>query len=119
MGRVLDEDIPPVLDYLERQLPRAGFLFGSLGIADLSIAVFFRNAAFAHYSVDPRRWPVSAAFVDRVLAQECLARLRPYEALMLRTPIAEHREALAAAGAPVTAETVGGDVLRKGVMRVP
>jgi glutathione S-transferase len=116
--RITNEEIPPVLDYLESQLPTAGFLFGPLGIADLSIAVFLRNAAFARYQVDAERWPVTAQFVDRVLAQDCLVKLQPFETLMLRTPIPEQRAALAAAGAPVSAETVGGKVPRRGVMRV-
>jgi len=117
--RIVAEDVPPVLDYLETQLPEQGFLFGTLGLADVSIAVFLRNAAFARYKVDATRWPRTAAFVDRVLAQECLAKLQPFEALMLRTPIPEHRAALAAAGAPVSAETLGGAVPRRGVMRRP
>lgn len=115
--RVTREEIPPVLDYLETQLPADGFLFGPPGIADLSIACFFRNAAFARYRVDPARWPATATFVDRVLGLECLARLQPFEALMLRTPIAEQRDSLRAAGAPVSAETVGGRTPRRGVMR--
>jgi glutathione S-transferase len=117
IDRIVSEEIPPVLDYLESQLPEEGFLFGPLGIADISIAVFLRNAAFARYAVDPRRWPRTAGFVDRVLAQECLAKLQPYEALMLRTPIPEQRTALAAAGAPVCAGTVGGGAPRRGVLR--
>jgi glutathione S-transferase len=117
IDRIVSEEIPPVLDYLESQLPEEGFLFGPLGIADISIAVFLRNAAFARYAVDPQRWPRTARFVDRVFAQECLAKLQPYEALMLRTPIPEQRTALAAAGAPVCAETVGGDAPRRGVLR--
>ncbi len=117
--RIKQEDIPPVLDYLESQLPVQGFLFGTLGIADISIAVFLRNAAFARYRVDVARWPLTAGFVDRVLAQDCLAKLQPFEALMLRTPILEQRAALAAAGAPVSADTVGGTVPRRGVMRLP
>jgi len=116
--RVVREDIPPVLDYLESQLPREGFLFGPVGIADLALAVFLRNAAFARYKVDPQRWPLTAGFADRVLALDCLARLQAYEALMLRTPIAEQRAALAAAGAPVSAESLGGDRPRRGVMRL-
>jgi glutathione S-transferase len=115
--RIVAEEVPPVLDYLESQLPAEGFRFGELGIADISIAVFLRNAAFARYAVDPRRWPRTARFVDRVLAQECLAKLQPYEALMLRTPIPEQRAALAMAGAPVCAETVGGGTPRRGVLR--
>jgi glutathione S-transferase len=116
--RVVSEDIPPVLDYLESQLPRNGFLFGTVGIADIAVAVFLRNAAFARYAVDPERWPLTAAFADRVLALDCLASMQPYEALMLRTRIPEQRAALAAAGAPVSAESVGGDRARRGVMRV-
>lgn len=117
--RIAAEDIPPVLDYLETQSPEEGFLFGTLGIADVSIAVFLRNAAFARYKVDATRWPRTAGFVERVLAQECLAKLQPFEAVMLRTPIPEHRAALTAAGAPVSAETLGGSVPRRGVMRLP
>jgi glutathione S-transferase len=115
--RIVREEIPPVLDYLEPQLPADGFLFGTLGIADISIAVFLRNAAFARYTVDPARWPATARFVDRVLAQPCLAKLQPFEALMLRTPIPQQRAALAAAGAPVSADTVGGAPPRRGLMR--
>jgi hypothetical protein len=117
--RITSEEIPPVLDYLESQLPAAGFLFGAPGIADLSIAAFLRNAAFARYKVDVTRWPRTAQFADRVLALDCYSRLQPYEALMLRTPIPEQRAALAAAGAPVSAETVGGNAPRRGVMRLP
>ena len=117
IDRIVSGEIPPVLDYLESQVPAEEFLFGALCIADLSIAVFLRNAAFARYQVDPGRWPATARFVDRVLAQDCLAKLQPFEALMLRTPILQQRAALAAAGAPVCAETVGGSPPRRGVMR--
>jgi glutathione S-transferase len=117
--RVVDEEIPPVLDYFEPQLPAAGFLFGTLGIADIAIAVFLRNAAFARYTIDPQRWPATAAYVGRVLAEECFTRLQPFETVVLRTHIPEQRAALAAAGAPVCAETVGGAAPRRGVMRLP
>ncbi len=118
IDRIVSEEIPPVLDYLESQLPREGFLFGTPGVADISIAAFLRNAGFARYTVDPQRWPQVAGFVDRVLALDCLAKLQPYETVMLRTPIREQRAALAKAGAPLTAESVGTDVPRRGVMRV-
>ena len=116
--RITSTEIPPVLDYLEAQLPAEGFLFGAPGIADISIGVFLRNAAFARYRVDVTRWPLTSAFADRVLAQPCLTRLQPFEMLMLRTPIPEQRAALLAAGAPVTAETVGGLVPRRGATRI-
>ncbi|RPI16282.1 MAG: glutathione S-transferase family protein [Lysobacterales bacterium] len=82
-----------------------------------AIACFLRNAAFARYKVDPLRWPRTATFVDRVLALDCLARLQPYEAPMLRTPIPAQREALVAAGAPVSADTLAGAMPRRGVPR--
>ena len=118
IDRITSTEIPPVLDYLEAQLPAEGFLFGAPGIADISIGVFLRNAAFARYRVDVTRWPLTSAFADRVLAQPCLTRLQPFEMLMLRTPIPEQRAALLAAGAPVTVETVGGLVPRRGATRI-
>src|SRR4051794_29718816 len=41
--KTLREDAPAALDYLERQLPPDGFLFGDIGLADIAIASFFRN----------------------------------------------------------------------------
>ena len=43
-------DIPAALDYLEGELPEDGFLFGEMGLADISIASFFRNASYAGFS---------------------------------------------------------------------
>ena len=119
LERITTEEIPPILDYLESQVPAEGFLFGSLGIADVSIATFLRNAAFARYKVDATRWPLTAQYADRVLAQECFVKLQSFEAVMLRTRIPDHRTALAAAGAPLSAETMGTDAPRRGVMRLP
>jgi hypothetical protein len=87
-------EIPGVLDYLERELPPdGGNLFGDLGVADIAIACFFRNAAFARFTVDATRWPITAAFVARVLAHPCFVALQPFENLLMRTPIARQREA--------------------------
>ncbi|MBI1816413.1 MAG: glutathione S-transferase family protein [Deltaproteobacteria bacterium] len=118
LQKTLTDEIPRVLDYLEAELPRDGFLFGSVSIADISIAVFFRNAAFAHFSVDPTRWPTTAAFVERVLRLDSFAKLKPLEDRMMRTPVAQHRAVLAEMGAPLTAETCGTTTPRRGVMRV-
>jgi glutathione S-transferase len=111
-------DVPQICDYLESQVPADGFLFGTPGVADVSLAVFFRNAGFVRYRVDPARWPRTAAFVERVLAHDALARLRPFEEKMMRTPPAEHRAVLAELGAPLTAETYGTSTPRRGVMRI-
>ena len=116
--KALAEEIPQVLDDLERELPAEGFLFGAIGVADVAIASFFRNAAFARWSIDAARWPVTAAFVERVLGQPGFARLRPFEELSLRTPIPNHGAALAEAGAPVAAQTLGTDRPRRGILTI-
>src|SRR4051795_11126650 len=46
IAKTLTEDIPRELDYLERELPEDGFLFGDIGLADISVASFFRNGAY-------------------------------------------------------------------------
>jgi glutathione S-transferase len=115
--RTLAEDVPQVLDYLERQVPAEGFLFADVSIADVAIATFFRNAAFARFRIDATRWPATAAFVDRVLAIEAFARLRPIEQALMRRPPTEHRAALAELGVPLTAESYGTTRPRRGVMQ--
>lgn len=118
LQKTLTEEMPQVLDYLEAQLPQAGFIFGALSIADISIAAFFRNAGFSRYSVDAARWPLTAAFVERVLALDGFMRLKPFEDRLLRTPIPKHRAVLAELGAPLTAETYASTVPRRGVTRL-
>jgi len=118
VAKTLAEDIPQVLDYLEAQAPAEGFLFGALSAADVSIAVFFRNAAFARFTIDAARWPRAAGLAERVLARESFQRLRPFEDLSLRTPLPKQRDALREAGAPIMAETYGTATPRRGVMRI-
>lgn len=116
--RAIDEEIPQVLDYLEGELPHEAFLFGGVAVADIAIASFFRNAAFARWTLDAARWPRTAAFVGRVLALPALKALQPFEDLLLRTPIAAHRAALKAAGAPVSDDTFGAETPRRGVLTI-
>jgi glutathione S-transferase len=116
--KTLREDIPQVLDYLETQAPAEGFLFGGVSIADISIACFFRNAAFARFQVDAARWPRTASFVERVLKLESFEKLKPIEERLRRTPLAQHRAVLTEMGVPVTQETYGTTEPRRGVMRI-
>jgi glutathione S-transferase len=118
LAQTLEQDLPDVLDHLETQLPAEGFLFGEISIADISIACFFRNAAFAGYRVDSGRWPRTAAFVARMLGLECFARLAPFEDRMIRTPIPRHRAVLAELGAPLLVKSYATATPRRGVMRI-
>jgi len=114
--KTLAEDVPAVLDYLEGELPAAGFLFGEIGLADISIASFLRTASYVDFAIDPARWPRTAAFVARTLDHPCLAALHPFELAQVSANPAGRRQALLDAGAPLTAGTVGTRQPRKGVM---
>jgi glutathione S-transferase len=114
--KTLDQDLPGALDYLESQLPAEGFLFGELGLADISIATFFRNGAFAGFTVDPGRWPLTAGFVERVLDHHAFATYLPFERAQMSTNPAGRRQALLDAGAPLVNDSVGTRQARKGVM---
>ena len=117
--RTLEAELPREMDYLEGQLPADGFLFGeAIGLADIAIASFFRNGAYAGFEPDPARWPRVAAFVARALAEPCFADLLPFERAQLSTDPKGRRAALLAAGAPLSAETVGTREPRRGVMRL-
>lgn len=105
--RALEVEIPAATDYLETQLPEDGFIFGALSIADLSIASYFRTAAFVRYDIDAARWPRTAALVARVLALPAMQKLARFEECMLRLPLAEQRAALITVGAPLSSDTMG------------
>jgi hypothetical protein len=51
-----------------------------------------------------------------VLGQPAFVRLGAFEDLLLKTPIPRYRDALLAAGAPISADTVGTPVPRPGVL---
>lgn len=115
--RAREVEIPAALDYLETQLPEDGFIFGALSIADISIACYFRTASFVRYVVDAARWPRTASLVQRVLALPPFQKLAQLEDAMLRIPLAQQRDALAAAGAPLTCDTMGTHVAKHGLPR--
>ena len=118
IDRILNEDAPAALDYLERQLPADGFLFGEIGVADIALASFFRNAAYAGFEPDAARWPRTAGFVARTLAHPSIADLLPFEDVQRGAAIKGRRQALLDAGAPLTADSLGVREPRKGYMRL-
>ena len=64
----LKNTLPPVLDYLNEQVPESGFLFSkeNLTIPDIAIGSNMLNAKYAEYTVDAKKWPNLAAYVERV-----------------------------------------------------
>ena len=119
IDKTLAEEAPRELDWLEGELPEAGYLFGAeIGLADIAIAAFFRNAFHVGFTVEAARWPRTAGFVERALAHDCFASLLPFEQAQLATDPKGRRAALLAAGAPLTAETMATRQPRRGVMRL-
>ncbi|HVM22071.1 MAG TPA: glutathione S-transferase family protein [Sphingomicrobium sp.] len=118
IDKSLNEDIPAALDYLEGQLPADGFLFEEIGVADIALASFFRNGAYADFTIDAERWPRTSAFVERTLEHPCIAALLPFEDVQRSVEVKGRRQALLDAGAPLTRETMGMREPRRGKMRL-
>ena len=114
--RTLAEDLPRELDYLERELPAEGWLFGEFGLADIAIASFFRNGAYAGFEVDASRWPRTKGFVARALAHPAIADLLPFEDAQRKTTPDRRREVLTEIGARLTEQTLSTREARRGVM---
>lgn len=118
VAKAIDQDIPEALDYLEHELPADGFLFGDIGAADIAIASFVRNGDYAGFMLDPARWPLTAAFVERVLMHPCLAALLPLEDVQRSADIKGRRQALLDAGARLTPQTLAVREARRGMMEL-
>ena len=117
-ARVLAEDVPAILDWLEAQAPAEGFRFGSTpGLADFAPAAFFRNLEPIRLLPDVGRWPRPVGWMGRTLDSPPLQALRRWEEVSM-IPIPEQRAALAAAGAPLTETSFAADRPRRGIMPI-
>jgi glutathione S-transferase len=68
------EELPPILDYLERTLPENGWLVGEgISLADIAVATAFGNFRHLGTTIDPARHPRVAAFAERMLARPSFA----------------------------------------------
>jgi len=77
------DELPPVLDYLERVVPDAGgFLLGdAVTLADIAVASPFANLRHLGLALD--RWPRTRAWVDSMLARPSFAPVIEREARFL------------------------------------
>jgi glutathione S-transferase len=69
------EELPPILDYLEKVVPdRGGYLVGDrISLADIAVATPFANLAHLNCEIDPERHGRLAAYVGDVLARPSFA----------------------------------------------
>ncbi|HJS40674.1 MAG TPA: glutathione S-transferase family protein [Sphingomicrobium sp.] len=65
------EELPPILDYLEKVVPdEGGYLVGDrLSLADIAVAGPFANLGHLGIATDPARHPRTAAYVERILGR--------------------------------------------------
>jgi len=74
VDQAIAEEVPHLFGYLEEQLAAREFLAGSIfSIADIGVATQFVNAAHAGFTVDGKRWPRLAAFVERIVTRSSFA----------------------------------------------
>ncbi len=66
---------PLIQDYLETVVPQEGFLFSSIGLADISITTHFIGASYAKYNVDASRWPTLAGYLQRVMSHPIVSEI--------------------------------------------
>lgn len=83
VAKIIDRQLPPLLDYLETQVPAQGFIFGAFMMADMSLMSPFVNAAYAGYEVDAQRWPGFTQFIARVKAHPAVSQVLATEAVTM------------------------------------
>ncbi len=116
VSRSLEVDIPHILAYLESLVPKTGYLFGDITVADISLSTFFRNVSLAGAEIAMQGFPKTDRYIKNVLAHPGFQNLHLFEELSARTPIPLHRSALEKAGAPICAQTYFNAEPQRGIL---
>lgn len=109
---------PEIFDYIERELPSQGFLFGDLTNADVALAVSFANARWSRFEPDPARWPKLVAWLAKMDQETPLGALNRAGSKVLKAHPAEHRALLPQLGLEVSERSWAGAVPKRGVFSV-
>ena len=118
IARIVAEELPEVMGHLEKLAPADGFLFGAVSIADISVAVSFRNLMWARVELDKTCWPKASAWVERTTATPALAKATRMADKIIQAMPDQHRAILAELGVPLTQTTVAAGAPRRGPMTV-
>lgn len=112
------EQVPQVMDYLEKVAPDDGFLGGDVSIGDLAVAIPFGNLKWARVEPDKERWPRTCVWVARTQSTPALAKVTRLAEAVMQAPPDRHRKVLAELGVQLTDSTVATDTPRRGPMSV-
>jgi len=78
--QALENELPPLFDYLEGQVGGEFLVANRLTIGDIGVVSPLVNLRFAGVTVDAKRWPKLAAYVGRIMSRPSFAALIKEEA---------------------------------------
>jgi len=85
--KTIRESMPPLFDYLTRQLGDLEFLCGgAFSIADISVCTQFVNYFHAGAPIDPERWPRLADYVARIHSRPSFSQCIEEERKLFKPP---------------------------------
>jgi glutathione S-transferase len=114
---VVANEVPAILDQLERWAPAEGFIFGATPVlADISVASHFTNFRWARQTIDAAHWPRTSGWVSRVESHAPISHLNVIGEKLLRVPPGGHAPVLQSLGVSVSTATVGGPTAQRGPM---
>lgn len=82
--KAVDEELPPMLSYLEGQLTGDYFVGGAFSIADISVAAQLVNFSHSGFSIDAAKYPRLAKWKDRVCSRPSFKALIEEESASLK-----------------------------------
>lgn len=78
------EELPPLLEYLEKEIPDSGFLVDDrLTLADIAVAGPFANFAHCGVEIDRQRFPRITSYIASILARPSFSTLIEQEKAFL------------------------------------
>lgn len=116
VDHALAVEVPATFDYLEGLMPADGFLFGSVGVADMALGAVWLNARMVGVAVDAALWPKLEGWIDRVERDTPLASLNALALALAGTPARDHAAVLAGHGYPPAAHSMDGGRAMRGPM---
>jgi len=84
VDKTINDDLPPVLAYLESQAPNDGFMVGDFSIADIALGTLFLNAKYAKWEVSVEQYPSLAAYINRIFAHSAFQTRMAADAKMMQ-----------------------------------